>query len=173
MFDSKTKYRIVNKSSKGVKLSVGGQSLELDWNSFNSQFTITDKFYAILKPEFAEKMNKVDDLIDQALICILYQNGNGDAIQKMSHLAALADITKEISKQLNCTSFEATALIRQRIELFRNDPFGAAFGLKPEKKTVERPKEKEPQPTPVYEEKKPTFGDAFSCLNDLKEKMKS
>lgn len=172
MFDANKKYRIVNKSAKGVKLTVNGQSLELDWDSFKKQFNVVDKFYATIHPEFLKKMNRVDDLVNEALVCVMFQNGNGSAVDKMTHMALLAQITKEICEILNCTSFEAAALIKQRMDMFKDDPLGVALGVAPKEKFYKKNEKKdEPKPTPIYEEKKPTLGDAFSCLAELKEKM--
>ena len=167
--EKEVRFRILNKTPKTVTVKLMGKPMEFTWEEFNKKLIVVDKVWAVLNEEEKKKQEKVDDLINDAVVCVMLQRGNADPIRKLSALAQLGTITEKIQELLECSNAEVLQLIRKRLMLLNPFMVNPMFDSpKPHKKHENH---NAPKATPVFEEKKPTFGDAFSALSELKEKL--
>lgn len=177
--EKEVRFRILNKTSKTVTVKLG-KPMTFSWEEFNKKLIVVDKFWAVLNDEEKKKQEEAEDLINQAVICVMFQQGNGDAGKKLAYMAALPDIVDKAEKLLECSKLEVLGLIRQRLMLmnpFMVNPMFSDETLKRNhmyrsKESIKREMDKEvSKPVPVFDEPKPTFGDAFTQLAELKEKL--
>ena len=112
---------------------------------------------------------------------MMIQRGNCDAGTKLSHLAMLGTYIDEATKILECNRLEVMQLIRQRLmmlnpfmvnPMFSEDEMDRS-GIHHKKHRGGKPNRDKNGNREVVStvSDKPTFGDAFSCLGELKEKM--
>ena len=135
-------------------------------------------------------LDEAEELINNAVVAMMIQNGNSDVAIKLTHLAVLGKCIDEAAELLECSRLEVMQLIRQRLMMlnpFMVNPMFDDETLKRnhmyrKKETVTRQFEKETADyRPVKNDKNeargqygshtPTFGDAFSSLLELKEKL--
>ena len=140
--------------------------------------------------EEKKKQDKAEELINNAVVAMMIQNGNGDVGTKLTHLAVLGKCIDDVAELLECSRLEVMQFIRQKLMMlnpFMVNPMFDDETLKRnhmyrKKKTVTRQFEKETSDyRPVKNDKNetggqygshtPTFGDAFSSLLELKEKL--
>ena len=184
------RFRILNKTSKTVTVKLMGKPMEFSWEEFNKKLIVVDKFWAVLNEEEKKKQAEADELVNDAVVCVMLQRGNADPIRKLSALAQLTKITEKLQVMLECDNAQVLDIIRKRLMLmnpFMVNPMFDDETLKRnhmyrKKETATRQLEKESSDyRPVKNDKNetggqygshtPTFGDAFSCLGELKEKM--
>lgn len=180
------RFRIVNKTNKTVTVKIGPKVVTSSWDEFNKVFIIVDKFWAIFNEEEKKRQEKADDIISDICICFMLQRGNADPARKMGALGLLGAKFEELQKLLGCTNAEAIQVVQSRLRLlnpFMVDPIfnDERFSHKPD--FDEEPQDEyesecdEYEPNGVhpndYVSDKPTFGDAFSCLGDLKKKLEN
>ena len=175
--EKEVRFRILNKTSKTVTVKLGGKPMEFPWEEFNKKLVVVDKFWAVLNEEEKKKQEEADNLVSDAVVCVMLQRGNADAARKLAAIAQLATITKKLQEMLECTNAEVIQIIRQRLmmmNLFMVNPMFSDETVNRELKHYHKSKkhyEKPSKTVPIGVEKKPTFGDAFSALSELKEKM--
>ena len=187
------RFRILNKTSKTVTVKLQGKPMEFSWEEFNKKLIVVDKFWAVLNEEEKKNQEECDALINDAVICVMFQRGNGEPMKKLAYLAQLGEITKKLQEKLGCDNATVLDLIRHRLMLmnpFMVNPMFSEETLKKnhmyrKKETAERQLEREidADSRPIQNEKgqkgyqygpeKPTLGDAFSCLQDLKDKLET
>ena len=189
--EKEVRFRILNKTSKTVTVKLMGKPMEFSWEEFNKKLVVVDKFWAVLNEEEKKNQEECDALINDAVICVMFQRGNSEPIKKLAYLAQLGEITKKLQEKLGCDNAQVLDLIRKRLMLmnpFMVNPMFDDETLKRnhmyrKKETATRQLEKEVESD--YREVKntkgqngaqfgptgPTFGDAFSCLAELKEKI--
>ena len=179
--EKEVRFRILNKTSKTVTVKLGGKPMEFSWEEFNKKLVVVDKFWAVLNEEEKEKQDKAEELINNAVIAMMIQNGNSDVAIKLTHLAVLGKCIDEAAELLECSRLEVMQLIRQRLmmlnpfmvnPMFSEDEMNRSgihhkkhYGVKPN-----RDKDGNREVVSTVSNK-PTLGDAFSCLGELKEKM--
>lgn len=168
--EKEVRFRILNKTSKTVTVKLMGKPMEFSWEEFNKKLVMVDKFWAVLNEEEKKKQEEADELVNDAVVCVMLQRGNADPIRKLSALAQLGTITEKLQVMLECTPAEVMNIIRQRLMLLNPYMVNPMFDSPKTHKHYER-KEEKPKAVPIGDEKKPTLGDAFSCLAELKEKM--
>lgn len=177
--EKEVRFRILNKTSKTVTVKLG-KPMTFSWEEFNKKLVVVDKFWAVLNEAEKKKQEEADDLVNQAVICVMFQHGNGDAGHKLAYMGALPGIVDKLTELLECTNAEVLNLIRQRLMMmnpFMVNPMFSDETLKKNhmyrsKESIKREMEKEvSKPVPVFDEPKPTFVDAFSQLAELKEKL--
>ena len=128
-----------------------------------------------------KKQDKAEELINNAVVAMMIQNGNGDAGTKLTHLAVLGKCIDEAAELLECSRLEVMQIIRQRLmmlnpfmvnPMFSEDEMNRSgihrkkhYGSKSNRN---KNGNREVVSTVVN---RPTLGDAFSCLGELKEKM--
>ena len=168
--EKEVRFRILNKTSKTVTVKLMGKPMEFSWEEFNKKLIVVDKVWAVLNEEEKKKQEEADELVNDAVVCVMLQRGNTDPIRKLSALAQLGAITEKLQIMLECTPAEVMNIIRQRLMLLNPYMVNPIFDSPKPHKTHEN--HNAPKATPVFEEKKPTFGDAFSCLAELKETLK-
>ena len=188
--EKEVRFRILNKTSKTVTVKLMGKPMEFSWEEFNKKLVVVDKFWAVLNEEEKKKQAEADELVNDAVVCVMLQRGNADPIRKLSALAQLAKITEKLQEMLECDNAQVLDIIRKRLMLmnpFMVNPMFDDETLKRnhmyrKKETATRQLEKESSDyRPVKNDKNeaggqygshtPTFGDAFGCLAELKEKM--
>ena len=189
--EKEVRFRILNKTSKTVTVKLGGKPMEFPWDEFNKKLVVVDKFWAVLNEEEKKKQDKAEELISNAVVAMMIQNGNGDAGTKLTHLAVLGKCIDDAAELLECSRLEVMQLIRKRLMLmnpFMVNPMFDDETLKRnhmyrKKETVTRQFERETSDYRSIKNNKnetggqygshtPTFGDAFSSLLELKEKLK-
>lgn len=187
------RFRILNKTSKTVTVKLQGKPMKFSWEEFNKKLIVVDKFWAVLNEEEKKNQEECDELINDAVICVMFQRGNGEPMKKLAYLAQLGEITKKLQEKLGCDNATVLDLIRHRLMLmnpFMVNPMFSEETLKEnhmyrKKETAERQLEREidtdsrsiqnekGQKGYQYGPEKPTLGDAFSCLQDLKDKLEN
>jgi len=172
--EKEVRFRILNKTPKTVTLKLQGKPMTFSWEEFNKKLIVVDKVWAILNEEEKKKQEEADDLVNDAVVCVMLQRGNADPIRKLSALAQLGTITEKLQVMLECTPAEVMNIIRQRLMLLNPFMVNPMFDEpKPLHRTHTEPKRDSNGNREVVaaEEKRPTFGDAFSSLAELKEKL--
>lgn len=173
------RFRILNKTSKTVTLKLGDKPMTFPWEEFNKKLIVVDKVWAIYNEEEAKRQAEADDLVNDAVVAVLVQNGGGDPSFKLAHIAALPGIIDKLTILLECNRLEVMNIIRKRLmkmNQFMVNPMFSDETLKKNgihyKKRYNK-QEENSKPVPVFDEKKPTLGDAFPGLADLKEKLEN
>ena len=179
--EKEVRFRILNKTSKTVTVKLGGKPMEFSWEEFNKKLVVVDKFWAVLNEEEKEKQDKAEELINNAVVAMMIQNGNSDVAIKLTHLVVLGKCIDEAAELLECSRLEVMQLIRQRLmmlnpfmvnPMFSEDEMNRS-GINRKKYRGGKPNRDKDRNCEVVStvDNKPTFGDAFSCLGELKEKM--
>lgn len=175
--DKETRFRILNKTAKTVTVKLMDKPMTFSWEEFNKKLIVVDKVWAILNDAEKKKQEEADDLVNQAVVGVMLQRGNADAVTKMSALMTLSSIIDKLTELLECSKAEVMEIIRKRLMLmnpFMSNPMFSNDILN--KNGVHHKKrynkqEENSKPVHVFDEKKPTLGDAFSCLGELKDKL--
>ena len=176
-----TRFRILNKTHEAVTLKLQDKPMTFSWEEFNKKLIVVDKVWAVLNEEEKKKQDKAEELINNAVVAMMIQNGNGDAGTKLTHLAVLGKCIDEATELLECSRLEVMQIIRQRLmmlnpfmvnPMFSEDEMNRSgihrkkhYGSKSNRN---KNGNREVVSTVVN---RPTLGDAFSCLGELKEKM--
>ena len=179
--EKEVRFRILNKTSKTVTIKLGGKPMKFPWEEFNKKLIVVDKFWAVLNEEEKKKQDKAEELINNAVVAMMIQNGNGDAGTKLTHLAVLGKCIDEATELLECSRLEVMQLIRQRLmmlnpfmvnPMFSEDEMNRS-GIHHKKHRGGNPNRDKDGNREVVStvSNKPTLGDTFSCLGELKEKM--
>jgi len=178
--EKEARFRILNKTSKTVTLKLSGKPMEFSWGEFNKKLVVVDKFWAVLNEAEKKKQEEADDLINQAVVCVMIQRGNSDVANKLAHMAALPGIVDKVAEMLECNNGQVLDIIRQRLMMmnpFMVNPMFSDDTLKRNHMYRKNPtkgfEKEESKAVPVGDEKKPTLGDAFSCLGELKDKLEN
>lgn len=169
--EKEVRFRILNKTSKTVTVKLMGKPMEFTWEEFNKKLIVVDKVWAVLNEEEKKKQEEADELVNDAVVCVMLQRGNSDPIRKLSALAQLGTITEKLQVMLECTPAEVMNIIRQRLMLLNDWMVEPMFDTKKHCKNFKSKNEEPSKPVPIGEEHKPTLGDAFSCLEKLKETL--
>ena len=119
--EKEVRFRILNKTSKTVTVKFGGKPMEFPWEEFNKKLVVVDKFWAVLNEEEKKRQDKAEELINNAVVAMMIQNGNGDAGTKLTHLAVLGKCIDDAAELLECSRLEVMQLIRKRLMLM--NPF--------------------------------------------------
>ena len=176
-----TRFRILNKTRETVTLKLQDKPMTFSWEEFNKKLIVVDKVWAVLNEEEKKKQDKAEELINNAVVAMMIQNGNGDAGTKLTHMAVLGKCIDDAAKILECSRLEVMQLIRQRLmmlnpfmvnPMFSEDEMNRS-GIHHKKHYGSKPNRDKNGNREVVStvSNKPTLGDAFSCLIELKEKM--
>lgn len=172
--EKEVRFRILNKTSKTVTVKLG-KPMTFSWEEFNKKLVVVDKFWAVLNEAEKKKQKEADDLVNDAVICVMLQRGNAEAIKKLSALAKLADIVDKLQEMLECSNAEVLQLIRQRLMLLNPFMVNPMFDTPKDNPLMdedeEESQEEYEEECDKYEPVKTTFGDAFSCLGELRDKL--
>ena len=198
--EKEVRFRILNKTSKTVTVKLG-KPMTFSWEEFNKKLVVVDKFWSVLNEEEKKKQEEADELVNDAVICVMFQRGNGDPIRKLAYMAQLGEITTKLQEMLECDNAMVIDIIRKRLMLMnpfmvnpmfddetlkRNHMYrkkNPLFTEDEEESQKEYEDESDAMNRPIVNEKgqkghqygpeKPTLGDAFSCLGELKKKMEN
>lgn len=175
------KIRILNKTRETVTLKLMDKPMTFSWEEFNKKLVVVDKVWAVLNEEEKKKQDKADELINDAVVSIMIQNGNSDAGTKLAHMAMLGKCVDEAAELLECNRLEVMQIIRERLmmmnpfmvnPMFSEDEMNRS-GIHHKRNRGGNPNRDKDGNREVVStvENKPTLGDAFACLGELKEKM--
>ena len=175
------RFRILNKTRETVTLKLQDKPMTFSWEEFNKKLVVVDKVWAVLNEEEKKKQEKAEELISDAVVSMMIQRGNSDARTKLAHMAMLGKCIDEAAELLECNRLEVMQIIRQRLmmlnpfmvnPMFSEDEMNRS-GIHHKKHRGGNPNRDKDGNREVVStvEKKPTLGDAFSCLGELKEKM--
>lgn len=172
--EKEVRFRILNKTSKTVTVKLG-KPMTFSWEEFNKKLVVIDKFWAVLNEAEKKKQKEADELVNDAVVCVLLQRGNADPMRKISALGQLATITDKLQEMLECTNAEVLQLIRQRLMILNSFMVNPMFDTPTHNPLMtedeEEPQEEYENECDEYEPSRPTFGDAFSQLAELKDKL--
>ena len=175
------RFRILNKTRETVTIKLLDKPMTFSWEEFNKKLIVVDKVWAVPNEEEKKKQKKAEELINDAVVAMMIQNGNGDAGTKLTHLAVLGKCIDEATELLECSRLEVMQLIRQRLmmlnpfmvnPMFSEDEMNR-IGIRRKKHRGGKPNKDKDGNREVAStvSNRPTLGDAFSCLGELKEKM--
>ena len=186
---NKPRFRILNKTNKTVTIKMGDGKHTMPWEEYNATFVTEDKFWAVFNEENQKRHDEAEDEINWAVVDFMFMRAheNEGGHDFLVHSLAFGTRLEKIQKLLNCNLLEATQIIQRRLmmmnpwmanPMFTDDQLKKA-GMYRSKKSLEKEmqrdmEEMESVETPVRQEVpsgKPTLGDAFSCLGDLKSKL--
>lgn len=172
--------RILNKTRETVTLKLQDKPMTFSWEEFNKKLVVVDKVWAVLNDAEKKKQDEAEELISNTVVSVMIQNGNSDARTKLAHMMMIGKNVKRITELLECTTLEATQLIRKRLmmlnpfmvnPMFSEDEMNRS-GIHHKRIHKEPNRDKDGNREVVSTvENKPTLGDAFACLGELKEKM--
>lgn len=172
--EKEVRFRILNKTSKTVTVKLG-KPMTFSWEEFNKKLVVVDKFWAVLNEVEKKKQKEADELVNNAVICVLLQRGNADPMRKLAALGQLASNTEKLQELLECTNAEVLQLIRQRLMVLNPFMVNPMFDTPTHNPLMdedeEEPQEEYEKECEEYEPSRPTFGDAFSQLAELKAKL--
>jgi len=174
--EKEVRFRILNKTSKTVTVKLD-KPMTFSWEEFNKKLVVVDKFWAVLNEAEKKKQKEADELVNDAVICVLLQRGNADTMRKLGALGRLATITEKLQELLECTNGEVLQLIRQRLIILNPFMVNPMFDTDVSNRNPlmteeeEEPQEEYERECDNYEPSRPTFGDAFSQLAELKAKL--
>lgn len=174
------RFRILNKTRETVTLKLQDKPMTFSWEEFNKKLIVVDKVWAVLNEEEKKKQEKAEELISDAVVSMMIQRGNSDAGTKLAHMAMLGKCIDEAAELLECNRLEVMQIIRKRLmmlnpfmvnPMFSEDEMNRS-GIH-HKRTHRVPNHNKDGNREVVStvENKPTLGDAFACLGELKEKM--
>lgn len=175
------KIRILNKTRETVTLKLMDKPMTFSWEEFNKKLIVVDKVWAVLNEEEKKKQDKADELINDAVVSMMIQQGNSDAGTKLAHMAMLGKCIDEAAELLECNRLEVMQIIRKRLmmlnpfmvnPMFSEDEMNRS-GIHHKKHRGGNPNRDKDGNREVVStvENKPTLGDAFAGLGELKEKM--
>lgn len=174
------RFRILNKTHETVTLKLQDKPMTFSWEEFNKKLIVVDKVWAVLNEEEKKKQERAEELISDAVVSMMIQRGNSDAGTKLAHMAMLGKCIDEAAELLECNRLEVMQLIRQRLMMLNPFMVNPMFSEEEmsrsgihHKRTYKEPNRDKDGNREVVStvENKPTLGDAFSCLGELKEKM--
>ena len=164
--------RILNKTSKTVTIKLNGKPMTFTWEEFNKKLVVVDKVWAVPNAAEEEKYAKAEKLLGDAMVNFLVSRATNNPMTKLTHMASLGEISKEVCELLECTPLEFAALLQDRLKVINPFMINPLWPKKENEPREEYERENEKNEVENTDSGKPTFGDAFSCLAELKEKMK-
>ena len=175
--EKEVRFRILNKTNKTVTLKLQGKPMTFSWEEFNKKLVVVDKVWAVLNEEEKKKQEKAEDMINQVVVDVMIQNGNSDAGTKLSHMGMIGHLIPQIAELLECTPLEVIGLVRQRLMIMNpfmvNPMFPVDEKQRRHRRKIEREAEEKMEPVALTKENKPTIGDAFPGLADLRDKIEN
>ena len=183
--EKKPHFRILNKTAKNVTIKLGDKPHTVSWDEYNKTFVTVDKFWAEFNEEEQKRHDQAEDAISWAIVHFLAMRaaeGNPEKTHEyLINSLGFGTRMEEIQKLLNCSMLEATQIIRQRLMVMNPFMVNPMFseeemnrnGIHTRKKLREKANRDADGNREVVStvDNKPTLGDAFSCLGDLKKKM--
>jgi len=179
--EKEPRFRILNKTRETVTIKLQGKPMTFSWEEFNKKLVVVDKVWAVLNETEKKKQDEAEELISDTVVSVMIQNGNSDARTKLAHMMMIGKNVERITELLECNRLEAMQLIRKRLmmlnpfmvnPMFSKDEMNRS-GIHHKKQRGGNPNRDKDGNREVVStvENKPTLGDAFACLGELKEKM--
>ncbi len=174
------RFRILNKTRETVTLKLMDKPMTFTWEEFNKKLVVVDKVWAVPNDAEKKKQDEADELINDTVVSVMIQNGNSDARTKLAHMMMIGKNVERIAELLECTRLEAMQIIRKRLMMMNPFMVNPMFSEEEMNRNGIHPKRIHKKPNYDKDgnrevvstvENKPTLGDAFACLGELKEKM--
>ena len=70
-----TRFHILNKTRETVTLKLQDKPMTFSWEEFNKKLIVVDKVWAILNEDEKKKQDKAEELINNAVVAMMIQNG--------------------------------------------------------------------------------------------------
>jgi hypothetical protein len=173
------RFRIVNKTAKTVTVKIGPESHTMTWDEYNQNFITVDKFWCVFNEEMEKMSQEMDEYADWITIAVMEMNAaqhQQDAGKELAAAYRVGSLTKKMQEKFNLTGMQVMQLVRKRLEVMNPFMVHPMFPVSNSQKKLRRKMEREADSEmnltrePV-QESKPTLGDAFSVLGDLKAKL--
>ena len=113
--------RILNKTSKTVTIKLNGKPMTFTWEEFNKKLVVVDKVWAVPNAAEEEKYKKAEKLLGDAMVNFLVSRATNNPMTKLTHMARLGEISKEVCELLECTPIEFASLLQDRLKVI--NPF--------------------------------------------------
>ena len=174
------RFRILNKTRETVTVKLQGKPMTFSWEEFNKKLIVVDKVWAVLNEDEKKKLEEAEELIRDTVVSVMIQNGNSDARTKLAHMMMIGKNVERLTELLECNRLEAMQIIRKRLMMLNPFMVNPMFseedmnrsGIHHKKLHEKTNRDKDGNREVVSTvENKPTLGDAFACLGELKEKM--
>lgn len=174
------RFRILNKTRETVTLKLMDKPMTFSWEEFNKKLVVVDKVWAVLNDAEKKKQDEAEELISNTVVSVMIQNGNSDARTKLVHMAMIGQNIEKAAELLECSRLEVMQLVRKRLMMLNPFMVNPMFSEEDmnrsgihHKRTHRVPNHDKDGNREVVStvENKPTLGDAFACLGELKEKM--
>ena len=183
--EKKVRFRILNKTAKTVTIKIGDKPTTVSWDDYNKTFVTVDKFWAEFNEEEQKRHDQAEEALTWAVIHFLaMRTAEGNPEKSHDYLVNALGFGKrleEIQNLLNCTPLEAAQLVQKRLMVMNPFLVNPMFseetlnrnGIQTKKRLREKVNRDADGNREVVStvDNKPTLGDAFSCLGDLKKKM--
>ena len=176
--ENQTRFRIVKKTNKEVTIKIGPETHTLPWEEYDKTFVTIDKFWAVLNEEEQKKQDLINEKINDATVAFMMARASESKGEPdLVHMGIFGHLLGEIQELSGMSVVQVSMCIRKRLMLMNPFMTNPMFPVSNSQKKLRRKIEQEAdsemnlKPTPVFEEPKPTLGDAFSCLGELKKKM--
>ncbi len=178
--EKEKRFRILNKTAKTVTVKVGDQTVTSSWEEFNQNFIVVDKYWAVFNEEMKKKQDEVEDLLGWITVYIMEMNAakaNDNASKELTAAGMVGTLMDKLQKVSGFSTMQIMQLIQQRLMALNPFMVNPMFPMNKHQQSIRRKnegeirQERENKPVPVAEENKPTLGDAFPGLADLKKNM--
>ena len=182
MTEKEKRFRILNKTNKTVTVKIGPETHTMSWDEYNQNFVTVDKFWCVFNEEMKKKSEDIEDLLGFITVYVLEMHAaesNGNSSKQLEAALKVGTLMEKLQKVSGFTNIQIMQLVRQRLMVMNPFMVNPMFPMNEAQKRLRRKnqaeihKEQESRPVPVCEENKPTIGDAFPGLANLKEKLES
>ena len=179
MEKKQTRFRIVNKTAKNVTVKIGPETHTITWDEYNQNFITVDKFWCVLNEEVEKMAKEMDDDASMLTVYVMEMNtakSRGDAGKELEGMYRVGHYMDKMQKKYGLTPMQVMQLVQKNLRALNpfmvNPMFPVSNSQKKLRRKIEREADSEMNLTsePV-KENKPTLGDAFSVLGDLKAKL--
>lgn len=113
------KFRIINKSSDGVIISVSknAEPTKMSWEDFKRDFVIRDKVWAVPTDEYANKLDEIEKHLNSATTAyIAASNPSTEAGSALTWSAVLGGEIQKIADTAGITVQEVMLLLKKRVQ---------------------------------------------------------
>jgi len=178
--EKEKRFRILNKTAKTVTVKVGNQPVTSSWEEFNQNFIVVDKFWAVFNEEMKKKQDEIEDLLGFLVVHIMEMNAaknQGDAGKELNAAFKVGSLMEKLQKVSGFTNIQIMQLVRQRLMVMNPFMVNPMFPMDNKQKKIRKKynvdTDAPTRPVAVEEQNKPTLGDAFPGLAELKAKMEN
>ena len=179
MENKQKRFRIVNKTAKNVTIKIGPESHTMTWDEYNQNFITIDKFWCVFNEEMEKLSQEMEEDASWLTVAVMEMHaaqGGGDAGKELAAAYKVGSLSEKMQKKYNLTGMQVMQLVQKNLRVLNpfmvNPMFPVSNSQKKLRRKVEREADSEMNlASEPVKENKPTLGDAFSVLGDLKAKL--